>query len=73
MAHHKIALLADTHGLLREEVLQKIKDCEVIFHAGDFGGSEIVERLQQIAPVLWHGEIMIKNGQRICPVLSESR
>ena len=51
MAHHKIALLADTHGLLREEVVQKIKDCEVIFHAGDFGGPEIVERLQQIAPV----------------------
>ena len=51
MAHHKIAFLADTHGLLREEVVQKIKDCEVIFHAGDFGGPEIVERLQQIAPV----------------------
>ena len=51
MAHHKIALLADTHGILREEVVQKIKDCEVIFHAGDFGGPEIVERLQQIALV----------------------
>lgn len=51
MAHHKIAFLADTHGLLREEVVQKIKDCEVIFHVGDFGGPEIVERLQQIAPV----------------------
>ena len=51
MAHHKIAFLADTHGLLREEVVQKIKRLRSDLSCGDFGGPEIVERLQQIAPV----------------------
>ena len=36
MAHHKIALLAVTDGLLRVEVVQKLLDCVVIFHALDF-------------------------------------
>lgn len=51
MAQHKIAIIADTHGLLREEMLKEIEDCEMIFHAGDFGGPEIVEKLKEIAQV----------------------
>lgn len=51
MAQHKIAIIADTHGLLRSEVVEKIRDCEMIFHAGDFGGPEIIEELQKIAPM----------------------
>ena len=47
MAQHKIAIIADTHGLLRSEVVEKIRDCEMIFHAGDFGGPEIIEELQR--------------------------
>ena len=73
MAHHKIAFLADTHGLLREEVVQKIKDCEVIFHAGDFGDRKSWKGYSRLRRFIWHGETMIKNGQRICPILSESR
>lgn len=48
---HKIGILSDTHGLLREEVLESLKECEVIFHGGDINKQEILEQLKKIAPV----------------------
>lgn len=49
---HKIGILSDTHGLLRTEVLEKLEGCEVILHGGDINRSEIIERLEKIAPVV---------------------
>ena len=38
----KIGIISDTHGLLRPEVLESLKDCKYILHAGcgrsRFGG-----------------------------------
>lgn len=51
MAENRIGILSDTHGLLREEVLEALKGCGAILHAGDVGGPEILERLSAIAPV----------------------
>lgn len=34
---HRIAVISDTHGLLREDVLEQVKTCEAIIHAGDIG------------------------------------
>lgn len=48
---HKIAVISDTHNLLRKEVLQYLEKCEVILHAGDIAKSDIVEQLEQIAPL----------------------
>ena len=31
----KIGIISDTHGLLRPEVLEILKDCKYILHAGD--------------------------------------
>ena len=47
----KIAILADTHNLLRPEVLAQLQDCEVILHSGDISEQSILDRLEQIAPV----------------------
>lgn len=47
----RIGLIADTHGLLRPEALRALKGVAQILHAGDVGGSSIIERLAQIAPV----------------------
>ena len=33
----KIAVLSDTHGLLRPEVLEQIESCDALIHAGDIG------------------------------------
>lgn len=47
----KIAILSDTHGLLRPEVLDRIAGCDVIIHGGDINKPEIIDRLKEIAPV----------------------
>ena len=46
-----VGLISDTHGLLRPEVHQALRDVEVILHAGDVGGDEILAELATIAPV----------------------
>lgn len=48
---HRIAVLSDTHGLLRPEVLAAITGCDAILHGGDINRPEIIDRLQEIAPV----------------------
>ena len=47
-----MGLISDTHGLLRDEALTALADCERIVHAGDVGRPEILERLRRIAPVV---------------------
>ena len=37
-----IAVLSDTHGLLRPEIPSAIKDVDHIIHAGDLGKMEIL-------------------------------
>ena len=49
MESHRIALISDTHGLLRQEVEERLKTCEIILHAGDIGKPEILSRLKEIA------------------------
>lgn len=48
---HRIAVLADTHGLLRPETLEILKTCEIILHGGDINSRRILEELEGIAPV----------------------
>ncbi len=49
---HRIGLISDTHGLLRPEVHTALAGVELILHAGDVGGDEILDELALIAPVL---------------------
>jgi putative phosphoesterase len=49
---HVIGLIADTHGLLRPEVHQALAGVELILHAGDVGGDDVLDELALIAPVL---------------------
>jgi putative phosphoesterase len=46
-----IGLISDTHGLLRPDVHGALEGVELILHAGDVGGSEILDELATIAPV----------------------
>ena len=48
---HKIAVISDTHNLLRPEVLSALEGCEVILHAGDISTPEIYDRLQNIRTI----------------------
>lgn len=50
-AMKKIGVISDTHGKLREEVLQILRECDVILHAGDINTPQALETLQEIAPL----------------------
>jgi uncharacterized protein len=46
-----IAVISDTHGLLRPEALDALQGSNYIIHAGDVGDPQILDQLAAIAPV----------------------
>ncbi len=42
----RIGLISDTHGFLDEQVFEHFKDCDEIWHAGDFGNLELIEAMK---------------------------
>jgi putative phosphoesterase len=48
---HVIGLISDTHGQLRAGVHTALAGVELILHAGDVGGDDILDELALIAPV----------------------
>ena len=51
MGRHVIGLVSDTHGLLRPDIFGALDGAELILHAGDVGGADILAELSTIAPV----------------------
>lgn len=47
----RIGVLSDTHGKLREEVVEILRGCDVILHAGDINTPKVAESLREIAPL----------------------
>ena len=47
----RIGVISDTHGLLRPEALAAMAGVDRIIHAGDVCGTEILRRLERLAPV----------------------
>ncbi|WP_297211088.1 metallophosphoesterase family protein [uncultured Flavonifractor sp.] len=47
----KLAILSDTHGLLRPEVLEHLNTADAIFHGGDINKQSILDELEQYAPL----------------------
>jgi uncharacterized protein len=47
----RIGVIADTHGLLRPEVLDVFHGVDHILHAGDIGGEDVIAALREISPV----------------------
>jgi putative phosphoesterase len=43
----RIGLIADTHHYLDETIFEHFKDCHEVWHAGDFGTSEIADKIRQ--------------------------
>ena len=44
----KLGIISDTHGLLREEVIEYLQGCDYIIHAGDVGNKDIIDKLESI-------------------------
>ena len=47
----KIGLLSDTHDFLDTRIFEYFKDCDEIWHAGDFGGLALVKQLDRFKPL----------------------
>ena len=47
----RLGVIADTHGLLRPEVLDVFRDVDHILHAGDVGPLDLLAELEALAPV----------------------
>lgn len=63
-----IGVLSDTHGLLRDEVLEALKGVDLIIHAGDVGTPDVLASLRKIAPVAAvRGNMDGSNGTRDLP------
>lgn len=59
-----IGLISDTHSYLDEQVFKHFADCDEIWHAGDIGSLEIIEKLQNFKPTRFvYGNIDSKEIQ----------
>lgn len=47
----KLAILSDTHGLLRPKVVEYLKEADAILHGGDINKPGIVEELERYGPL----------------------
>jgi putative phosphoesterase len=47
MESMRIGLISDTHGFLDESLFGYFSECDEVWHAGDVGAMEVLERLRQ--------------------------
>ncbi len=47
-----IGVISDTHGLVRREAISAFRSSQLIIHAGDMGSPDVIDRLEEIAPVV---------------------
>ena len=47
----RIGLISDTHYFLDEAVFEHFKNCDEVWHGGDFGNAEIAEKLTAFRPL----------------------
>jgi uncharacterized protein len=48
----RVALISDTHGLLRPEARAFAGGCDYIIHGGDIGSAAILDELSALAPLI---------------------
>jgi putative phosphoesterase len=45
-----IGIISDTHGFLDPLVFEHFRDCDEVWHAGDIGGSDVADALENFKP-----------------------
>ncbi len=48
----KIGIISDTHSCWDDRYATHFADCDEIWHAGDIGSDEILDRLEQVCPTV---------------------
>ena len=65
----RIGLLSDTHSVLDDQILEDFSECDEIWHAGDIGSMEVLERLEAFRPIrAVYGNIDNAKIRRACPL-----
>ena len=67
----RIGILSDTHGYWDERYARHFAGCDEIWHAGDIGDYDIVQRLKEICPTVRavSGNVDSGSVRRNCPEL----
>ena len=47
----RIGLISDTHSYIDERIIEHLKSCDEIWHAGDIGNLEVTDKLKELAPI----------------------
>ncbi len=47
----RIGLLSDTHGYWDQRYLKHLEECDEIWHAGDIGSIEVMQKLREFRPL----------------------
>lgn len=47
----RIGIISDTHGRLNQRVKERLRDVDCILHAGDFDDLDVMQELDNLAPV----------------------
>ena len=53
----KILLISDTHGYIDDKILSYCKLADEVWHAGDIGSIEVVDKIKQLKPSKAYGNI----------------
>lgn len=48
----RVGILADTHGLLRPQAVEVLKDCDYLIHSGDFDTEQVFSSLQELGELI---------------------
>lgn len=48
---YRVGVISDTHGVLRPQVIEAFRGCDLIIHAGDIDSPEVLAGLEALAPV----------------------
>ena len=65
----RIGLLSDTHGCWDDRYLKYFDECDEIWHAGDIGSKEVMDRLMEFRP--FRGVYGNIDGQDLRKILPE--
>lgn len=64
---HRIAIISDTHSLLRPEIKEILQSCEVILHSGDIASQKTIEEIKNITKTYFVKGNADKNIQEDIP------
>lgn len=64
----RVGLISDTHGLFRPSITGVFSGVDLIVHAGDVGGTAVLDQLEAIAPVVAvFGNVDDRHDPRLAP------